>query len=350
MHHQGRALRVAGAVFWGGIACLVAAGTAVPAWAGLTICNETGERRSVAIGYKEDGRWVSEGWWNVSPGACSTVVGDDLTQRYYYYLASSPSGEFEGQDYLFCTQREPFTIIGDEDCEARGLTTGNFREIDTGPKARDFTLTMTNGASPGAAPPASAPPGQYGEPFTVTGTNTGCDRIDGLLACTVLFEGWRYVAMDDGRTPVPLLDRLDALPMNQQVEIEGDMVAQGDVSVDVVLRAVRPLAGTGATGDPTTNALIGLWASRYDPNSTLRFTAEGEQIMYYQGDMVERDPFYVGPVCPDGRPPGDSPILVVTSTIDNMAMCYAVDRITRDSLTLMYLDRGNFHEYRRIGD
>lgn len=328
------------------------AATTAPAWAGLTICNETPNSRSVAIGYKEADNWVSEGWWNVAPGECATVVGGNLKSRYYYYRANSSSASFDGEGYMFCTQAEPFTIIGDENCNRRGYRSESFREIDTGPDALDFTLTMTDGsASQGRSSSGGggAAPGRYGEPFTVTGTSMGCDRIDGLLSCEVMVDGWRYVAMDDGRTPEPLLQRLDAQPMNQRVEIEGDMIVQGDVSVDVVLRDVRVLEGTGGASDPTTTGLIGLWASLDDPASTIRFTRDGEHISYYQGDMVERDTFYVGSLCPEGQPPGDLPVLVVTSSVDGMPLCYTVERLTDSNLTLMYLSRGNFLEYRRAG-
>ena len=32
---------------------------------GLRLCNKTASRVGIAIGYKEDRRWTTEGWWNV---------------------------------------------------------------------------------------------------------------------------------------------------------------------------------------------------------------------------------------------------------------------------------------------
>lgn len=51
------------------------------AWSELRICNETSDRHSVAVGYKADGTWLSEGWWILEPGDCATLVKDDLKYR-----------------------------------------------------------------------------------------------------------------------------------------------------------------------------------------------------------------------------------------------------------------------------
>ena len=92
---------------------LMAFGLAGAAQAGLEVCNQTGEAQSIAIGYKGETDWTSEGWWKIAPGECSVLVGGDLTKRYYYYHADSKGGGFRGQDYVFCTQNDEFTIVGD---------------------------------------------------------------------------------------------------------------------------------------------------------------------------------------------------------------------------------------------
>ena len=64
-----------------------------PAHASLEICNESGKRNSIAIGYKGKNDWQSEGWWNLDSGKCVTVLKSDLTNRYYYYH-SRAAGEW----------------------------------------------------------------------------------------------------------------------------------------------------------------------------------------------------------------------------------------------------------------
>ena len=122
------------------------------AQAGLQICNETEFVQSVSIGYKGDVDWKSEGWWNVDPGECATVVGGDLSKRYYYYRAEVNGGDFPGEGYFFCTTPEEYEIVGDTDCEGRGYDNESFREIDTGETATDFTYTLTAAES---GPPRS---------------------------------------------------------------------------------------------------------------------------------------------------------------------------------------------------
>ena len=123
------------------------AGTTVFAMAGvaqadLRICNETDAKQGVSIGYKSGDNRGSEGWWNLPKGGCATVVQGDLKQRYYYYRAEINGGEFEGEGYMFCTSTSEYTIIGDTDCGARGYDREDFREVDTGATATDFTISL----------------------------------------------------------------------------------------------------------------------------------------------------------------------------------------------------------------
>ena len=53
-----------------------------PAWAGLEICNDTSAAHSVAIGYKSNDQWVSEGWWTIPANECRSPIGTDLASRY----------------------------------------------------------------------------------------------------------------------------------------------------------------------------------------------------------------------------------------------------------------------------
>ncbi|MEO0372962.1 MAG: DUF1036 domain-containing protein, partial [Pseudomonadota bacterium] len=93
---------------------------AAPAAAQLSFCNETGVNASIAIGYLAGDTWTSEGWWTAQPGQCVTAVDAPQPQAYYYWHAVSENGEFASDAYFFCAVDDVFTIIGDQDCEARG--------------------------------------------------------------------------------------------------------------------------------------------------------------------------------------------------------------------------------------
>ena len=117
---------------------------ASPALADLEFCNSTDENVSVAIGYSEDGTWVSEGWWTMAPGGCTRAIVGDLSKRYYYWRATSPSYTWENGSYIFCTSPSEFTIVGDEDCADRGYDQHPFNVVDTG-EAASYTVTLTVG-------------------------------------------------------------------------------------------------------------------------------------------------------------------------------------------------------------
>ncbi len=314
----------------------------------LVLCNETGTSRSVAIGYGRDGTWVSEGWWTIPVGDCQRVISQDLSNRYYYYRATDRSGDFDGEGYMFCTDRQAFTIVGDDDCARRGYRRESFRKIDTGPTARAFTVTMTaaDGAQ-SASKSAAARPGTHGEPLSVTGIFRGCGRVDGVLSCSIEADGWTYAVVDDGRTPKSLLHRLDRMPMNQRVHLQGDLVTQGDVTIEVTARAIEVVGHTGNPSAGLHTALIGAWQSLDDPAGSIAFIAGGGYESYHAGDLLEQGWFDVADRCPGGPVTGET-VLVTGILGDPEPLCFGIDAVPGDHLTLIALPRGNLLRYVRL--
>jgi uncharacterized membrane protein len=116
----------------------------VPALADFHLCNNTGSRVGIAIGYKDpEGTWVTEGWWNLASRSCETVLKGTLVARYYYIYAIDydRGGEWSGQAYM-CTRDKEFTIQGTQDCLARGFDKTGFFEVDTG-EQRTWTVQLT---------------------------------------------------------------------------------------------------------------------------------------------------------------------------------------------------------------
>ena len=110
------------------------------------ICNNTGSRIGVSIGYKDADGWSTEGWWNLSARSCETLLKGTLVARYYYIYAIDydRGGEWSGQAYM-CTRDKEFTIRGTEDCLARGFDRTGFFEVDTG-EQRVWTVQLTDTA------------------------------------------------------------------------------------------------------------------------------------------------------------------------------------------------------------
>jgi len=114
-----------------------------PAFADLRVCNETGNQVSIALGYRAERGWQSEGWWVATPQQCAVVYQGDLNSRFYYlYVADDiGGGAWDGSVYM-CTRDESFTIFGVEDCLARGYERTGFFEVDTQNRS-DWTLQLT---------------------------------------------------------------------------------------------------------------------------------------------------------------------------------------------------------------
>lgn len=123
---------------------LVLAGGTQDAFADLRVCNQTQNPVSVAIGYRAERAWQSEGWWVAGPGACAVVHPGELNTRFYYMHAVDDvgGGSWDGPVFM-CTRDESFTIAGVEDCLARGYERTGFAEIDTQNKSV-WTVQLTD--------------------------------------------------------------------------------------------------------------------------------------------------------------------------------------------------------------
>jgi len=121
--------------------------SSTPARADLRVCNETPNLVSVALGYRAERGWQSEGWWQAPSGDCRVLYQGDLQRRYYYiYAADDIGGGDWGGSVFMCTRDEAFTIFGVEDCLARGYERTGFFEIDTQGRT-DWTLQLTEPTS-----------------------------------------------------------------------------------------------------------------------------------------------------------------------------------------------------------
>lgn len=437
-----------------------------PAEAKLKICNETGKIRDVAIGYKTSEGWISEGWWGILNGDCTTVIKEDLTSRYYYYRAKHKGSDFDGDSYNFCTEAKAFTITGDKDCKKRGFEIEDFRQLELLKGTTGFTLTLDETtiysvdkkvagntdqkvapeqepkASPAAAAQSAGPDaasGTHGEPYSVRATLYGCGRVDGLIWCTFLAEdwkyvvkddgkshsyileeidalpvggtydlsgdmifysgdtaeitvreyssmqsnstnvapgtygepysvtaifkgceqdagqilcefltdGWRYIAMNDGKTDDGILNQLIKLPTDKSFQIEGDITNYGDITAEVTIRKFEEIAQTGAQA--LLNPLVGLWRSRSDKNSTMRVTSESVKYDYYEGDLMGEGDVSFTKQCDDLQ------VLQTDTTLMQIndrksaedIYCYEILDVTENGLSLMYLPRGNILEYKK---
>ena len=113
----------------------------------MKFCNHTQHALQAAFGYRDNGGWVSEGWWHLDAQQCAEVDDKPLSQRFYFYYgislappdANKPPTVWSGK-YQLCIDIKAFHIDGDEDCDSRHYHTEGFQEIDIGSTAKDYTL------------------------------------------------------------------------------------------------------------------------------------------------------------------------------------------------------------------
>ncbi len=120
--------------------------TSTAAEAKYDYCNNTSYVLRAAIAYKDEGEWVSRGWWTLLPGKCRTVLPQELKAKAYYTYAETVPGHRGGIKYFaghhrFCTKDGYFTIHGRDDCTTQGYSAGSFVEVQVG-KAKSWTTTF----------------------------------------------------------------------------------------------------------------------------------------------------------------------------------------------------------------
>jgi uncharacterized membrane protein len=126
------------------VAFLLLAGSATTALADFRLCNNTGSRVGVALGYKDGEGWITEGWWNVPARTCETLLRGALVARFYYIYAVDydRGGEWSGHAFM-CSREKEFTIRGNDNCLARGYDRTGYFEVDTG-EQRSWTVQLTD--------------------------------------------------------------------------------------------------------------------------------------------------------------------------------------------------------------
>ena len=128
------------------LAAALLTASALPSKADFRLCNNTGSRVGVALGYKDAEGWTTEGWWNVSARSCESLLRGALVARYYYIYAVDydRGGEWSGHAFM-CSREKEFTIRGTDNCLARGFDRTGFFEVDTS-EQRSWTVQLTDSA------------------------------------------------------------------------------------------------------------------------------------------------------------------------------------------------------------
>ena len=114
---------------------------------GLYFKNLTSEKVFIAVANFESGGWRIDGWYSVDPTKTVQIMSGKLDQRYYYYYAFTQSNRsvWEGNHNFFIHPTNSFTILrvnGQYGALPQGAVMKGFREVDTGPTATTWTVTL----------------------------------------------------------------------------------------------------------------------------------------------------------------------------------------------------------------
>jgi uncharacterized membrane protein len=126
------------------LAALLLVACTGPALAGLSVCNRASHPARMALGRFNGTDWMSEGWWNVQPAKCETLIKGELKARYYYlYSSDGSSGGWPGAHNFCIGTGETFQVFGRDNCGSRGFSRQSFYEIDTEQKS-DYTTYISD--------------------------------------------------------------------------------------------------------------------------------------------------------------------------------------------------------------
>ncbi len=121
-------------------ACLM---TTAPARAGIFVCNDTGAKIDVAVGWQEGDNWSSKGWFTISPRECAYPVAGAMSNRVFYYYARNADDTLQWKDGAgsahFCTSTARFYYSYAVDPPCDGF---NFRKVDMD-QPDQYTLRLT---------------------------------------------------------------------------------------------------------------------------------------------------------------------------------------------------------------
>ena len=335
-----------------------------PAFAGLTICNESNIRATVAIGYKGDKGWISEGWWGVEPGNCRDVVKGDLPKRYYYWRATTKEGPFPEGKYRFCTQPDAFTIVGDEECSERGYSSEMFTEEDIG-DAVSHTVTLLAADAPRTKDAARKPapvegvgwvpdqgPGTYGEPLSIVARFGGCWASQEVKECIFSADGWIYVASEEGPTDLGIIDAMDVFPEGMRMQVTGDLISYSGDRAEIMIRNIEAAPETATTpAPPPTPSMGGLmdhiqgyWDS--DAGDGYTWIVEGNFLReIYDANILRESYLEIAPSCAASN--GQGPVIIAWPEPDegDGPSCYLVTETAQRHLAIYDVIEGRHYSF-----
>lgn len=127
--------------------------------AGLNICNDASAPIAVAVARLRPEGWQSKGWWRIETGQCERTIAARLSANETFAYAMRIEGDTPEPMVTgtqgFCLAPARFLAEGENECEARGYQSAQFRAVPA-PENGASTLRFNDGDFVSAPQPHQA--------------------------------------------------------------------------------------------------------------------------------------------------------------------------------------------------
>ncbi|UWQ77889.1 DUF1036 domain-containing protein [Leisingera sp. S132] len=319
------------------------------AQAGPRICNDTDALHHLAVVLREGGSWVARGWQHLNPGECAEPAPDPYNGRFLYFRAESPGYRYRDDSVRFCTAPGRFRIPHGGGCTGENQVPLRFAKA-----AADQKVLLSARSAGGAGQAAAREKDPHhphdlrtgGQHYTAEVTFQGCRLNPRKETATCQFIGDGIELAAQGRLQVsdPLFTYLLGLLRGTSLVIDGEMTSRFGAFGELDLHSVTPRVPGRL--DKILHRMQGRWQSERRPLD--RFIISGAvRRASYGGRQMTPEFLSVRSSC-EGKARSEGEYLQAWDSQRGSSMCYRIEALTQDRLTLVYMPNGIRLDYRRI--
>lgn len=313
------------------------------AQAGTRFCNDTDALHHLAVVLRDGGSWVAQGWQHLHPGDCVDPVPREYPGKFLYYRAESPGHRFQDDSVQFCTAPGQFRIPRGGDCTGQEQAWRRFAKASLN---QPVLLSTRSHSGEGAADSLqdqhhSAEDGLH---YTAEVVFQGCRLNTAEETVTCKFVGHGMEIGSEGRLQVedPVFTYLLGLLRGAPLEIDGEMISSFGSFGELDLHSVTPRVPDRYDG--LLQKMQGVWLSERSPLD--RFSISGAmRRVSYGGRRMTPEFLSVQDSCQGGK---GADFLLAWDSLRGSSLCYRIDALTQDRMTLTYMPRGIRLDYRRV--
>lgn len=312
------------------------------------ICNDTGALHHLAVVLRDGGSWVAQGWHHLHPNDCTEPVPRGYQGKFFYFRSEGPGYSFRDDSVQFCTAPGRFRIPHGGDCAGKDEVLRGFAKADIGQPVQSILLsTRSKGGGEGEAAPRRDQKHHSADDelhYTADVVFQGCSVNPAEATVTCKFVGHGMEIGSEGHLHVsdPVFTYLLGLLRGAPLEIDGEMITRFGSFGELDLHSVTPRVPDRFDG--LLEQMQGLWQSDRSPLDRFRITGAVRQVSY-GGRQMTPEFLSVKDGC-DGAGEGD--FLLAWDSLRGSSLCYRIETLAKDRMTLIYLPRGIRLDYRRV--